>query len=113
VANYTGIMANTSFQSIDDTAEEVTFYAPVFKNVEYKHAKPIADYKKAFNGLLGEGFIVTDEKLLFSCNCILNYLYSELEGKKTEPFSGPVTFGEIANYLLNQTLVFLEISDTV
>ena len=113
VANYTGIMANTSFQSIDDTAEEVTFYAPVFKNVEYKHARPIVDYKKAFNELLGNGFMVTNEKLLFSCNCILNYLYSELEGKKTEPFTGPVTFGEIANYLLNQTLVFLEISDTV
>ena len=46
---------------------------------------------------------------VFSCNCILNYLYGELEGKKTPPYTGPVTFGEVAYQLLNQTLVYCEI----
>ncbi|RME83260.1 MAG: hypothetical protein D6785_06920, partial [Planctomycetota bacterium] len=44
---------------------------------------------------------------LFSCNCILNYLYGKLEGKKTGNITGPMTFGEIAYVLLNQTLVYV------
>lgn len=47
----------------------------------------------------------------FSCNCILNFLYSELEGKRTGELIGPVTFGEVAYQLLNQTLVYLQIED--
>ena len=50
------------------------------------------------------------EDLFFSCNCVLNYLYAGLEGKKTGEFNGPATFGEIAYQLLNQTLVYLTIS---
>ena len=111
VADYGGILANTSFQAVDDASEEVTFYAPVFKGVVYKHAKPLADYEVAFKERLGRECFVAGERLVFSCNCILNYLYSELEGKNTDPFSGPITFGEIANQLLNQTLVFLEAHD--
>ena len=45
---------------------------------------------------------------LFSCNCILNYLYGGLEGKHTGSVYGPITFGEIAHLLLNQTLVQLK-----
>ena len=111
VANYNGIMANTSFQNVDDVAEEVTFYAPVFKGVSYKHAKPVLDYETAFKNRLGEQGRTEVENVVFSCNCILNYLYCGLEGKKTEPFTGPITFGEIAYQLLNQTLVFLEVHD--
>ena len=46
---------------------------------------------------------------IFSCNCILNYLYGNLEGKTTPPYAGPVSFGEVAYQLLNQTLVYCEI----
>ena len=49
--------------------------------------------------------------ILFSCNCILNYQYAELEGEKTKGFTGPVTFGEVAYQLLNQTMVYLTIDD--
>ena len=45
----------------------------------------------------------------YSCNCILNYLYGEMEGKSVSGFTGPMTFGEIAYMLLNQTLVRLEL----
>jgi hypothetical protein len=41
----------------------------------------------------------------------LNYLYSGLEGRNTAPFVGPITFGEIAYQLLNQTLVYLQMQD--
>ena len=51
------------------------------------------------------------DKVFFSCNCVLNYLYSNLEGKKVGSFTGPMTFGEIAYVLLNQTLVYLQVQD--
>ncbi len=47
----------------------------------------------------------------FSCNCILDDLYSELAGKRTGIFTGPVTFGEIAYQLVNQTLAYLVVRD--
>ncbi len=109
VADYSGVMVNISFQSVDEATDEVKFYAPVFKGVHYKHAKPVEDYVSAFNARLQSQCGTESAQVAFSCNCILNYLYSELEGKKTEPFAGPITFGEIAYQLLNQTLVFLEI----
>jgi hypothetical protein len=41
----------------------------------------------------------------------LNYLYGKLEGRKTGDLTGPITFGEIAFQLLNQTLVYLEVTE--
>lgn len=110
VADYYGALINISFQQA--SAEDgVSFYAPVFSGVRYKHAKALADYAEAFGKQLHENEI-GGKQLAFSCNCILNYLYSELEGKKTDPFVGPITFGEIAYQLLNQTLVYIDIHDT-
>lgn len=106
VANYSGVMINVSFQAIDEATQTVHFYAPVFSGVEYKVAAPIGNYQKAFEEKIAEGSGV---KPLFSCNCILNYLYGELEGKRIPVYFGPITFGEIAYQLLNQTLVYLEI----
>jgi hypothetical protein len=105
VANYAGTMVNVSFQSVDEKTKQVALYAPVFRGVEYKVAAPVEDYVKEFSARLANEKIVP----LFSCNCILNFLYSQLEGKKTGGFCGPITFGEIAYQLLNQTLVYLEI----
>ena len=96
VADYNGAMVNISLQSIDEEQKLVNFYAPVFSGVNYKQAAPVNDYIKAFTKLLPEEGL--NEKL-FSCNCILNYLYSELEGKKTGNLTGPITFGEIAYQL--------------
>ncbi len=109
VADYYGALINTSFQSASPE-EGVSFYAPVFSGVRYKHAKPIEDYASAFGKQLQENE-VGGKSITFSCNCILNYLYSDLEGKKTDPFVGPITFGEIAYQLLNQTLVYVDIHD--
>jgi len=111
VADYYGAMVNISFQDVDEVEGQVKFYAPVFTGIRYKHARPVADYVKVFNDRLGREGAIDSTRVAFSCNCILNYLYSELEGKKTDPFVGPVTFGEIAYQLLNQTLVYLEIMD--
>ena len=104
VANYSGAMVNVSIKSIDEATGEVSFYAPLVAGVEYKLAGALGNYSQAFAD--GAGFGGTDQ---YSCNCILNYLYGDLEGKKTGGFTGPVTFGEIAYILLNQTLVRLDI----
>lgn len=103
VSDYSGALINTAFCKVEN--EKVNFYAPVFKGLEYRIAKPVDDYSGAFSKKLPH---VDD--LIFSCNCILNYLYGELEGKSVG-FSGPITFGEIGYQLLNQTLVYLVIDD--
>jgi hypothetical protein len=104
VANYSGAMINASFQAVDAEKGVVSLYAPIFTNVEYRIAAPVTDYVGSFAKALPKGV-----KPAFSCNCILNFLYSELEGKVTEGMMGPVTFGEIAYQLLNQTLVYLTV----
>ncbi len=101
VADFAGASVNVSFMSVDD---DVKFYAPVFDAVDYKMAKPVGNYMERFQQ------IVTEEKnVVFCCNCILNYLYGGLENQKTGDFTGPITFGEIAYLLVNQTLVYVTI----
>jgi hypothetical protein len=85
----------------------VSFYAPVKENVEYKIGKPVGDYIKEFNKLIP----AETSQVIGSCNCILNYLYSELEGKKTGNLTGPITFGEIAYVLVNQTMVYMSVQN--
>jgi hypothetical protein len=107
VADYFGAMINVSFQSVPDDGGPVALYAPAFSGIEYKLAAPVGDYVGEFESHLPAGGVAPT----FSCNCILNFLYSELEGKRTGDVVGPITFGEIAYQLLNQTLVYLTIHD--
>jgi hypothetical protein len=108
VADLFGAMINTSFKGVDETTKQVDFYAPVFEGIEYKIAKPVGDYVTDFQSRIPQG---AGDHLVFSCNCILNYLYAGLEGKKTAEFIGPITFGEIAYQLLNQTLAYITIEN--
>jgi len=107
VANYSGVMVNVSIQQLDEANNKVDLYAPVFADISYRFAKPVENYIDGFNKELSAS---ASEGISFSCNCILNYLYSELEGKKTRDLTGPITFGEVAYQLLNQTLVYLSLS---
>lgn len=108
VADYSGIKVNVSIQNIDAASGKVDLYAPVFNGVTYHFAKPVTNYVAEFDEQLKRN---DTTNVAFSCNCILNFLYSELEGKKTGHITGPITFGEIAYQLLNQTLVYLTIDD--
>lgn len=105
VADYSGAMVNVSIKGIDAERQVVDFYAPVFEDMEYRIAAPVNDYVTAFRQALPGN----TGQVGFACNCILNYLYSELEGKHTAGITGPMTFGEVAYQLLNQTLVYLTI----
>ena len=105
VADYSGAMINVSFKAVDAAAGRVDFYAPVFDDVEYRIAEPVPDYARAFaQSLPGDA-----RGARWSCNCILNYLYGGLEGQRTGPITGPMTFGEIAYQLLNQTMVYVNL----
>ncbi len=106
VADYSGIQINVSIKEVNTENKTVHFYAPVFENRIYKFAVPVGDYKKEFKIKVPKLYNET----AFSCNCILNYLYGELENKKIS-IGGPVTFGEIAYGLLNQTLVYMTVND--
>lgn len=107
VANYNGAMINVSFQSVDKANKKVSFFAPVFVGVEYKMPVPVGDYEKEFDAEIKKHNVAP----VFTCNCILNFLYAHLEGKKTGEVVGPITFGEIAYILLNQTMVYLTFED--
>ena len=107
ISDYSGALINVSFRSL--TTKTVDFYAPVFKDKIYKFAKPISDYVSRLNSQIIKNIIEPE----FSCNCILNYLYGEMEGKKIENVSGPITFGEIGYQLLNQTMVSLHIVEDI
>jgi hypothetical protein len=106
VGDYSGTGINVSFKSIED--DVVNLYAPVFSGIKYRMAKEISDYEKVFNSRLIE---FKNTNAAFACNCILNFLYGELEGKNIDAFAGPITFGEIAYQLVNQTLVYVTVGD--
>lgn len=107
VADCHGARINTSFQEGPDIRNEVRFYAPVFSGLEYRHARPVENFMEQFSLRVSGGI---GDQILFSCNCLLNYLYSGFKGRPTG-LTGPTTFGEIAYQLLNQTLVYLRIID--
>jgi hypothetical protein len=103
IGNFMGAKLNVAIQAIDEEKKEVTLYAPVFEEIEYRLSVPVADYSAAFTEKLDA---VTSLETGFACNCVLNFLYGNLEGKKTGTVTGPMTFGEIAYMLLNQTMVY-------
>lgn len=107
VADYAGIDVNTSFQRVDGATGVVTFYAPVFHGIEYRLAAPVDDYAARFAASVADAGV----EAVFSCSCILNYVYGRLEGKLVGHLTGPMTFGEIAYQLVNQTAVYLSIVD--
>lgn len=104
VADYNGAYINTSIKSVENNT--VSFYAPVFRDIEYRFANKVEDYVGEFRKRIDAA---SAGKPVLSFNCILNYQYGELEGKKITPYIGPVTFGEVGYQLLNQTLVYSEI----
>ena len=110
VTEQAGTTINVGFETVSADTGKVSFLAPVFPGRTYHLARPIADYVASFEDEVMTAGLETGP-VVVSCNCILNYLYSGLEGRHTEQFVGPITFGEVAHQLLNQTMVFLSVSN--
>jgi hypothetical protein len=107
VTERSGDLINVSFQAIDARSRTVKFYAPVMKECSYRQATPLPDYRQA----LVDATRSLDIDPIFACNCILNYVHGHLEGAQSIPLPGPATFGELAQVLMNQTLVYLTVTD--
>lgn len=108
VADYQGAGINVSFRSVDAQGDRVQLYGPVFPHVDYRLALPFA-------GRYDEALVQACTGLPpahFSCNCVLNHFYGELEGRHTGEAIGPMTFGEVGYQLLNQTMVHLSVGLT-
>lgn len=106
VGDFAGAHVNASLQTVGEAGGKVALYAPVFPGVDYRFAKPVGDYAAAFKARLAQQ---QAQGLVLSCNCILNFLFGELEGKAIGGVEGPITFGEIAYQLLNQTMVAVRV----
>ena len=100
VGDCSGARINASIRTME--ADKVQLYAPVFPGIDYAFAGIVPDYVGAFRDQFAAHL---QEPAIWSCNCILNFLFGELEGKAIGGCAGPVTFGEIAYQLVNQTLV--------
>jgi len=106
VGDFAGAHINVSLQRVDTERDVVDLYAPVFPGVEYRFARPIGDYAGAFRRRLAD---VDPQGVVLGCNCVLNFMHGQLEGHAIGGIGGPVTFGEIAYQLLNQTMVMVRV----
>jgi len=105
VANYAGAFVNVSVRAVDPGRREVRFYAPVVAGETYRFAEPRADYARIVAACVRR---FAQPRNALACNCISNRLDADLDSDDRPDFVGPVTFGEIAYILLNQTLVVLD-----
>jgi hypothetical protein len=105
VGDFGGARLNASVRRVDRAKGTVELYAPVFRGVDYRFAKPVGDYAGSFRQLTQAKEV---DGAIWSCNCILNFLHGQLEGRAIGGLAGPITFGEIAYQLLNQTMVVLK-----
>ncbi|MBT0668491.1 hypothetical protein HT136_08915 [Novosphingobium profundi] len=104
VGDFGGARVNASLKTVDAQAGTVELYAPVFAGVDYSFAAPVGDYADGFRKALETQPF---DGAVWSCNCILNFLFGQLEGVAIGGVAGPVTFGEVAYQLLNQTMVVI------
>ena len=107
IADFCGTKINVSIQAVDIPQRSLKFFAPVFEGVHYRAAKPIDDYAERFGSAVRSGA----GQSVFACNCVLNYVHGQLKGRRTGALLGPMTFGEIAYQLLNQTLVHISVTE--
>ncbi len=104
MADCNGVYLNSSIREI--AGNETHFYTPVQRGLNYRPAKPLENYAAKFAERIASA---RKGSPIFACNCLMNYLYGDLEGKKLPPYEGPITYGEIAYRVLSQTLVYCEI----
>lgn len=114
VADYCGSLINVGLAGIDREKGEVTFNSPVLPGVRYSPGHLAGNYSE----LLREGLARVDrERTIFACNSIFSTLTAgsaegELIKEESEKLKGPLTAGEIAYHLLNQTYTYVSIIES-
>jgi hypothetical protein len=105
VATINGVKYNSTLCGYDAGSGGVRFYAPVFRNIIYKVAKPIEGQMMRIREALPHD----SGDVVFGCVCIGNYMDGALADYKGSGFEGPVSYGEIAGFLTNQCIVRLRV----
>jgi hypothetical protein len=103
IGDFMDAKLNVAIKEVNEEKKEVTLWAPVFENIDYRLSEPVDDYGAAFTEKLKT---ISSIETNFACNCVLNFVYGNLEGQKTGKMTGPMTWGEIGYMLLNQTMVY-------
>ena len=117
VADHEGALLNLSILRRDARAGCVSFLAPVSTSLTYRFAESVTDYPAEFLHATAD---IDLHQAAHSCICMLHYFFAGLDNapgprdtKKLRlpgpPIVAPVTFGQIAYTILNQTLTSLTI----
>jgi hypothetical protein len=117
VADHEGALLNISILLADD--ERVVFLAPVSSALTYRFAEEVLDYAAEFARAAAE---IELDQTAHACICALHYYHARLsydcDDAAPQPCElpvqapdmiAPVTFGQIAYTVLNQTLTCLTI----
>jgi hypothetical protein len=115
VADHEGALLNVTIVMADEESGRMMFLTPVSPALTYRFAEDVLDYAAEFTRAAAD--IELDEAA-HACICALHYYYaghiSRPEGGALLPparlnITAPVTFGQIAYTVLNQTLTCLTI----
>lgn len=115
IADHEGALLNVAILMADVPTGRMTFLSPVSAALTYRFAEEVLDYTAEFTRAAAE---IELDKAAHACICALHYHYAGLTlGKdETSPLppggpdiTAPVTFGQIAYTVLNQTLTCLTI----
>ncbi len=117
VADHEGALLNVSILRAE--GERLIFLSPVSPALTYRFAEEVLDYPAEFTGAVAE---IELDQAAHSCICVVHFHYAGLsyghDGAAVQPnlapvpwpdITAPVTFGQIAYTVLNQTLTCLTI----
>jgi hypothetical protein len=115
VADHEGALLNVAILNADEQSGRTLFLAPVSPALTYRFAETILDYEAEFFRAAEE---IALDQAAHACICVLHYYHAGLAGPERPhgvPWRGPaitapVTFGQIAYTVLNQTLTCLSIA---
>jgi hypothetical protein len=116
VADHEGALLNVTILMADSQSGRVMFLSPVSPALTYRFAEDVLDYAAEFTRAAAE---IELDQAAHACICALHYHYAGLipshdsdlpPHNTTAPdITAPVTFGQIAYTVLNQTLTCLTI----
>jgi len=105
--DYAGFIMNTAIahESEDDAEKYVSFGAPVYKDIPYRLAN-------MDNMLYEDENKSLDGNVVCSFTCVTNSAHPEVFGKYLTQMNGPLTYGEVAYFLLNHATVYVTVGDS-
>ncbi len=109
MSNLGGAMINFSPLLFDEENRQVIFAVPLIGKEKVYFGRPLNNYPEAFGKAI-RAIPESREDLIFSCNCVSNYLFGDMENNDLG-VSGMVAFGEIGYRLLNQTFTYVVIDE--